>query len=361
MAEQHITELVNDPTAGPCEQEFSIADTWYIDDYTSGDWNGALGNIAEFYSDTSGSSAILDISAFGDIYVSYVGFKDITISGGTVYCDTTCLDHGGNTGIIFNKTVTMSTGGTLELYVSPYFEIKAGGIPNFLDTDDMPTEWIRKCDGQDYSSERQLYRSLNTEAYNKFGVCMTYYVVSYDTQYDRIWGEDNNRRFVRKFEFMGFYPLVSEEKMWTKFAIQGIDEFSIFVSKDHFRVASTYGQSTVAGNVGEGTYPIYIPDRGDIVQAMFNRYLYEVTNVKEEAMMIHLNKRYVWELIVRPYTDEHLSLDSTTSASMGTVSAFINVKPDILDIRQSAIGLAGQIAYTPKSCERPSRDPWSGW
>jgi len=258
-------------------------------------------------------------------------------------------------------TIITPDSSTLYLYVSPYYSVQAGGIPNFLDNDDMPTEWIRKCDGQDYDSERELYRNLITEAYNKFGICMTYYIVSYDTQYDKIWGEDNNRRFTRKFEFMAFYPLKSEEKLWTKFAISGIDEFSIFVAKDHYRIASTYGQSTVRGNIGENTYPVYVPKTGDIVQSMFNSYLYEITNVKEEAMMIHLNKRYVWELIVRPYMDEHISLESTTSASMGTISAFANVIPDILDVSQEAISAAENNAYVPKSCERPPRDPFNGW
>jgi hypothetical protein len=258
-------------------------------------------------------------------------------------------------------TIIIPDSSILQLYISPYYSVEAGGIPNWDDGDDMPDEWLRKCDGQDYENERELYRGLVTEAYNRHGICMTYYIVSYDTQYDRIWGEDNNRRFIRKFEFMAYYPLQSEEKMWTKFAIEGLDRFSLFISKDHYRVACTYGQDKVRGNIGPNTYPIYVPKTGDIVQSMFNNYLYEVVTVKEEAMMIHLNKRYVWELVVKPFIDEHLSLDMETSASMGTVSAFVDVKPDILDVSQVAISAAAENAYTPKSCERPPRDPFSGW
>lgn len=250
---------------------------------------------------------------------------------------------------------------SLDLYVSPYYEVYAGGIPNYLDSSDMPNEWLRKCDGQDYDNERELHRDFVTEAYNKFGICMTYYIVSYDTKYDRIWGEDNNRRFIRKFEFMAFYPLQQEEKMWTKFGINGLDEFSIYVSKDHYREACTYGQSQVRGNIGKSTYPVYVPKTGDVVQSMFNSYLYEIVNVKEESMMIHLNKRYTWELIVRPYMDEFISMDADTSASMGTISAFSNVIPDIFDIKNDVISAAEPINYEPKSCERPARDPFSGW
>jgi len=117
----------------------------------------------------------------------------------------------------------------------------------------------------------------------------------------------------------------------------------------------------VAGNIGPDTYPIYVPKTGDVIQSQYNSYLYEIMNIKEEAMMIHLNKRYVWELVVRPFMDEHLSLDPVTSASMAEVARFINVKPDIFDVHNEAISAAGAIAYTPKSCERPPRDPFGGW
>lgn len=259
------------------------------------------------------------------------------------------------------STIVTPQSSVIEFYTSPYYEVQAGGIPNWDAGDDMPDQWIRKCEGQDYNNERELYRDLVTEAYNKFGVCMTFYVLSYDTQYDKIYGEDNDRRFVRKFEIMAFYPLQTEEKLWTKFAVQGVDEFSLFVSKDHFRVASTYGDQMVPGNIGPNTYPAYVPKTGDVVQSMYNNYLYEIVSVKEESMMIHLNKRYVWEFIVKPFMDEHLSLDPVTSAAMSEVAKFIDVRPDIFDVHNEVISAAEEAAYTPRPCEKPPRDPFGGW
>lgn len=310
-------------------------------------------NYTTFYPSING-----EMQVFPDAIVSnYTGFSPAVTGICTAY-PTVCEIHYSIHNIAQEVAVSASV---LQLYSSPYFEVQAGGIPNFLDISDMPTQWIRKCDGQNYDNERELHREFVTEAYNKFGICMTYYIVSYDTQYDRIWGEDNNRRFSRKFEFMAFYPLQTEEKMWTKFGINGIDQFSIFVSKDHYRVASTFGQTQVRGNIGQGTYPVYVPKTGDVVQSMFNSYLYEITAVKEEAMMVHLNKRYTWELVVRPYMDEFISMDADTSASMGTISAFTNVIPDIFDIRNDAISASMAMAYDPKSCERPTRDVFGGW
>lgn len=248
----------------------------------------------------------------------------------------------------------------LEFYVSPYYTVNAGGIPNYRDISKMPTVWLRKCNGHDYENERRLYRKVLTESYNKFGVCMTYYMVSYDTQYDRIWGEDNDRRFIRKFDVMCYFPLQTEEKLWTKFSIEGQDNFSMFCSKDHFRAACTYGQQQVRGNIGKNTYSTYVPKTGDVIQSKYNSYLYEILTVKEESMMMHLNKKYTWELIVKPYLNESISLDTDTSASMGSVSANTG-GIDIFDISQDAISAAVPVNYDPKSCERDPQLPYFGW
>jgi hypothetical protein len=256
-------------------------------------------------------------------------------------------------------TIIYQAASILELYVSPYYEVSSGGIPNYKDMSKMPNEWLRKCNGMDYSNERKLYRKLTTEAYNKHGVCMTYYIVSYDTRYDKIWGEDNNRRFIRKFDIMCRFPLQTEEKMWNQFAILGMDNFSIFASKDHFRTASTYGHDLMAGNIGRGTFPIYVPKNGDVIQSKYNKYLYEVVTVKEEAMMVHLSKGYTWEFIIKPYMDEHLSVDPAATASLANVSPFIDVN-DIFKVNQVAQADAAKTAYDPKSCERPAPNN-GGW
>lgn len=259
-----------------------------------------------------------------------------------------------------STTVTPDTS-YVTLYLSPYFTVLAGGIPDWDEYDDMPSSWMRKCGSQDYSNERQLYRLMLTEAYNQHGVCLEYFIVSYDTQYDRIWGEDNDRRFIRRFDMMAYYPLNTEEKLWTKFAIEGIDNFSMFVSKDHFREACTYGDTRVAGDIGPNTYSKYVPKTGDVLRSKYNDYLYEIITVKEESMMLHLDKHYVWELIVRPFKDQFIKLDATTSASMNNVSAFTNQDTDLYNISADIFSAVSAVEYDPKSCERNPRDPYAGW
>lgn len=154
---------------------------------------------------------------------------------------------------------------------------------------------------QGYRQEKTLFSLFTTEAYNMHGVPMYYYVTTYDTNYEKIWGEDNNRRFVRKFKVMAYYELPPEDKVWNKFGIEGLDRFSLFISKRHFNCASQYGGNS-----------IYIPKMADIIMADYNRYIYEITEVKEESGMFLQSKQYVWELIVKPFQDEQISMTDFT-------------------------------------------------
>jgi hypothetical protein len=161
---------------------------------------------------------------------------------------------------------------------------------------------------------------------------------------------------------MSFYPLNKEEKMWTKFAIEGLDNFSMFTSKDHFRLMSTFGHDLVRGNIGEGTYDSYIPKAGDVLQAKYNDYLYEIVSIKEEEMMVHLSKHYVWEFIVSPLKHEHLLLDAATSASIFDQSQISAAEhEDIFNIKEVLTSAVSSVLYQPEFAERDPRDPFGGW
>ena len=130
MATVHIPELTCDPGSN---NNFAIANTWVIDSYTPFEWNGITSDLVNFYSDTPGSQATIDISAIGDIHVSYISFKDIKFIGGTVYADSTCINVSDNSGIDFNDigiedfpaTFTVTENLTLNLYASP----QSGKVP----------------------------------------------------------------------------------------------------------------------------------------------------------------------------------------------------------------------------------------
>lgn len=224
--------------------------------------------------------------------------------------------------------------------------------------DDVPNGWFTKtkrADGSDpYANERELFDLWITEAYNKFGVTLTYYAISFDTLHDPLFGEDNNRRIARKFDFMGFYSLPREEKLWSKFGIEGMDSISIFVSKRHFRVTSKHNFAKEE----DVQYSEYIPKIGDIVCAQYNNYYYEITDVKEETGMYLLSKQHVWELVCKPFRNEHLSLSASTSADMGAISTIIQTE-DPFNIKQFVEDNKEEVIYNPPPTEKPDDSFWN--
>tara|TARA_Y100000310_G_C20704329_1_gene833665 strand:- start:32956 stop:33618 length:663 start_codon:yes stop_codon:yes gene_type:complete len=200
----------------------------------------------------------------------------------------------------------------------------------------------------EYDRDKNLFSLVATEAFNKFGVCMEFYVTTYDLQYEPIWGEDNNRRFVKKFDLMVYYQLPREEKMWNNYGIENIDTFSMYSSKRHFRAASK-----PTGGVE------YIPKIGDIIMAKYNDYVYEVTEVAEEVSMFLQSKEHMWEFVVKPFKDEGISMDDSLSGC--TLSAFTNKDEDIFDISNPIDVEKENIIYKPPAEEKPNDDPFANW
>lgn len=219
----------------------------------------------------------------------------------------------------------------------------------------MPNNWISKHLNS-YNSERRLFDKLISESIKQHGVCLYYYVTTWDTSYDKIWGEDNNRRFERYFQFNGFYTLPREDKTWSKFGITGMDTFSIFVAKLHFDTVSRYNYNRTSK-----MYQPYIPKVGDIVMADYNKHIYEITEVKEEVGMFLLSKQHMWEFVVRPYKDEHIDMSPDTSATMGYMQNYSGRNTDNEDIKTEIDINKNDIKYTPKNNEMGSNDPFAGW
>lgn len=204
--------------------------------------------------------------------------------------------------------------------------------------------------GQEYTRDKQMLSGLVTEAYNKNGVCMDYYITSYDTKYNRIWGEDCNRRFIRNFDFMCYFHLPREEKLWTKFGVEGTDNFPLWIAKKHFRVASSQD-----GGVE------HIPKMGDIIRSKYNNYFYEIVEVAEEVGIWLQSKQHIWEIIVRVFKDEGISTTAETSAS--AISAFTDKDSDVFNIKDEVdIEIEkDEIAYKPPPEEKPNNDPWGNY
>ena len=200
-----------------------------------------------------------------------------------------------------------------------------------------------------YGKDKGMIDVLINEYFNKFGVCMEYYITSYDTSYDKIWGEDNDRRFVRSFEIMGSYTLPKEDKVWSKFGIEGIDELTIWVSKRHFVGASTNPKDTS---------DTWIPQIGDVIKAQYSNYFYEITEVAEDTGQFLQSNQFIWELTARPMKNENISVsDELKGNSIDVITSL----DDIFDITNETDIEKEDIIYKPKPGEQTNDDPFANW
>lgn len=182
--------------------------------------------------------------------------------------------------------------------------------------------WANDTECKD--NERDLYSNLTDDAFNKFAPTWTYYKTSYDPEKDPIYGEDNTRFIQRKFFVKGYIDDMPEEVTnYHISGIMGIDIVRVFITKSHFKLASTYGlaidegefneefsQDPTAVTNGENTYESFTPKIGDILLLNSNKIFYEIINIRDTLEQF-LNKPNNYELVLRVYKDNKLTVDKT--------------------------------------------------
>jgi len=207
----------------------------------------------------------------------------------------------------------------------------------------LPNDYIRKC-GPKYDNEREIFQVTQMEAYNKFGTPCNYFAVDYNKKYNKIWGEDGNRMITDMWsDVMVFYQFQRDDKLWSKFGIEDMSNFSMYMSKEHFNC------------VTEG----YIPQMGDLIHTEYNDYVYEIVERKETAGMMLQSKRYTWELVVRTYkVESNITLAPELSAS--PIAKYVDAK-DIYDISDEVDVKKEDIIYKPKESEQGNKNPFGNW
>ena len=206
--------------------------------------------------------------------------------------------------------------------------------------------------GDDYKGENFLISSNIAQAFNNLGMCFRFYVRTYDVDYDRIFGEDNNSRYVRYFDFMGMYQAPEENKFFTQFGIEQTDEVTIYVSKLHFRSASNDPK----------TKQEYIPKLGDLVEAKGTKFLYEIVSIpKVTDYSYYQSLNIVWEFCLRPYKNEHLDVDESIKNTTLNMMTDKDGTADIFDIRNIIDSKKEEILYKPKPTEENVKNPYASW
>jgi len=194
-----------------------------------------------------------------------------------------------------------------------------------------------------YDNERKLYDLLITEAYNNLGVCCSYFPVSVDTSYDKIFGEDMSQTIQNVYEIMAYFDLPRETKTFSTQGQLWTDKFHIYISKRHF-AAATSG---------------LLPKIGDLVRSQYNDVLYEVLSVKAEEEQF-LQAKHSWDLTVRVYVDKHQNIEPTTSASMGSLPSYVDGS-DLFNIGEWINNNKQSAEYSPGATECVPKDPFNDW
>lgn len=204
-----------------------------------------------------------------------------------------------------------------------------------------------------YDNERELYSMWQMEAFNMNGIPALWHVITFDTNYDSLFGEDNNKRVERSFPVMMYIPETPDNiRLWTVFGTEGVNDLIFYVNKEHFKHASMSDVSTAdwynskpsiypsewsnnhtpsmeqsgtsysTGGLDNNRfseefqigYPLksYIPKVGDVFVLQYDNFsVYEVKRVKEEEEMF-LQKKHCWVIeSTKLYVNEHINKNKT--------------------------------------------------
>ena len=227
-------------------------------------------------------------------------------------------------------------------YIAGNHTIDTGLKYNFLQYQAVPDNSVGMCSSV-YDNERELVSMFTMEAYSSFGVKIIFYKTSYDVKSDRVFGEDNNRQVTNAWNVMSYFQLPKENKVWSKFGIEGVNDFSMYISKEHFKSETSN----------------YIPQIGDLILSIYNNKLYEISEIKEEAQMFMLSKQYVWEVIVKQAKIEN-AISISPSLSASPITQFYSVE-DIFDITTDIDIDKEKTIYKPNNGEQPNKDPFGNW
>jgi hypothetical protein len=258
------------------------------------------------------------------------------------------------------------TAGPADLLLSAYgLDCVIGTIqyPEYNQVSDFPNGWIRKCpEDTEYDPERELHKMLIMEMYNMWGVPMIYYANTFDTSYNKIWGEDNDsfiasafgnisasgtngpfEGVLQRYDIMVYYELPQEPHANTVLGIEWLDELVLYISKEHFSYMTSG----------------YTPKVGDILRPQYTPQHYEISYVKDKVEQFEQDQ-HVWEVHCVTMVDERRNLSASLS---GSEISHVNEQDDILEINSTVDSKKGDIVYPDNALmERVKRiNQMGGW
>jgi len=157
-----------------------------------------------------------------------------------------------------------------------------------------------------YASEAALLSSLTSEAYNKFGFEVYYFIKEHDTKFDPLLGEDQLENVKRRFALQVYTDNVPQ--LQKQYQIQGMvysETVTLQCTVAHFDEASKINFVT-----GKPEYESAIPKIGDLMYFKYSDLYYEVINVKKFAEgTAFLSTPINYTFIVRVWRNSHENVD----------------------------------------------------
>lgn len=149
--------------------------------------------------------------------------------------------------------------------------------------------------------------SLTSEAYNKFGFEITYFVKEHDTKFDPLLGEDQLENVKRRFELQVYAENIPQ--LQKQYQIQGMiytEIVTVQCTIQHFLEASRYDWKTE----NPEAYESLLPKIGDLMYFHFNDLYYEVINVKDHAEGTNfLSQPITYTFNLRVWRNSHENVD----------------------------------------------------
>ena len=238
----------------------------------------------------------------------------------------------------------------------------------------LPNNWLHK--GQEYyADERKLMDQLNTEMINLNGMVGEYYLTSYDTKNDKFFGEDVERSWERKFDFM-FHSddMPAPNYAQTGWGLWADDVFSIHITKTHFTEASEQAGAKDDGTAGVDKGFVTTgdefesetsPRKGDYIKVKPMDVYFRILGVTNKYQS--LQGYSYWIVTIQLMKDNQTIQTSDEYGQADSMDDIANAKnqsredTDLFDLRQSANDAADEVAYQEKrGDESKMNDAWVG-
>jgi hypothetical protein len=232
---------------------------------------------------------------------------------------------------------------------------------------DVPNNWLHK--GQsDYDSERHLLDHLNSEFVNLSGMVAEYYVTTYDKKYDVILGEDNQRRYIRKFDFMFFTDEMYEPDISNNpFGMWSDNSNTMDVAKIGFLASSKNASSgdkdyidiSSGFTVNEDyMFDEYEPKIGDYVKVKSVGLWYEISAIKNRYTSLQGSS--FWQITIIPMKKNNNISVSDEAGQADVMTNIDNVDKqrqedlDLFNLNDQIDEIAKGVIYEEKINDEPT-------